>query len=54
MTLSVVEDLTTVSPCDAVTGWVDSIEQFAVETGGLNIEGSGSLCAWIDVLFREG
>ena len=48
MAISVTTDLTTISACDAVTGWADVISNFAVETGGINIEGSGSLCAWID------
>lgn len=40
--------MTTASACDATTGWAGGISQFALETGGINIEGTGSLCAWID------
>ena len=49
MALVVTPELTDVSMCESVTGWADVIEQFAVETGGINIEGSGSLCGWVDL-----
>ena len=49
MALVVTPAMTDVSMCEAVTGWSDLIEQFAVETGGVNIEGSGSLCGWVDL-----
>lgn len=49
MALVVVPNMTDVSMCESVTGWSDTIDQLAVETGGVNIEGSGSLCGWVDL-----
>ena len=47
MVVTITSDFTDVSMCDATTGWAGGIEQFVAETG-VKVEGSASLCAWID------
>ncbi|MDX2343226.1 MAG: hypothetical protein QNL26_05195, partial [Acidimicrobiia bacterium] len=46
--MGITSDMVDISLCESVTGWADVIDQFALETGGINIEGSGSLCGWVN------
>lgn len=49
MSLTVTPNLTdsTVSLCNEITSWAGGIQQFAVEPN-VKVEGTNSLCAWID------